>query len=444
MADQQAQLVKEALATGIFVERTEPTKGRKYYVNRRTKESVWQLTRAIVDKAKAAAAGGGAAGGGGAAAAQAAAIEEKRAVVRDERMEQTRRRAEIEAQLRASVSALERQKYELESELAGVEGPVEGEIEELEVLRRELADSRSSLITVERDVLQQRKRRHGELQDILTKVAAMQSLAESEKRHREAVEERHSSLTEEGLGLKADIGKERAALEGLRESLEASERRIIEAEGKLQRQRDLISLKEEEIGRAEAELRELCAAKARVDDDVGKMRAEIEAMAQRAAARGDSFAQQNKKAAAAVDNETNASQKLLFHLVTECETKKRTLAQLKRSGDKRDETARGAEQNARLARLIDGFTSDKGRLEALDRFLRHQLSQANGWLLDAKAECLALTEEVAVMEAADAREAEEVAQRRLRQQQRAQRGTGGGGSPARSFVTSPHRSGGLF
>ena len=368
-------VIKEALSSGLFREKKDERTGRKYFVNVRTRKSTWKITAALLQQAREA-------GGGASAATAGESAEQRRTAQRDERLEQSRKRAELEAQLRAGVSNLERQKAELESELSRLEGPVEAEVEALEVMRRELSDSKVSLMHVEKEVMQRRKDQHGTLQAIQSKIASLEAVSSNERTHRDAVELRYNQLVEEGMQLRADVQKERLAYDTLKIQVETSEGKIKQAEFDVERLGMQLVAKKGELQKVERALEDTCKEQLKVEEDVRSLEANIAEMTKHLKKR-TSYAQR-----AAEDQRRGGSQKVLFNLVSEVEEKKKVLSQLNRSGQRKDDVVRMQEQNAVLRHLIVSFNRDRKRLEHLDEFLKAELSQVHTWTLANKAEAL--------------------------------------------------------
>lgn len=387
-------LTKEAVSSGLFRERTDERSGRKYYVNVRTRKSAWKITAEILQQAQRESGGGG---GGASSAAETA--EQRRKAQRDERLEQSRKRAELEAQLRASVANLERQKSELESELARLEGPVEAEVEALERMRRELMDSRMSLMHVEKGVMQRRKDQHGLLQTIQSKIASLEAVANNERSHRDAVESRYNQLVEEGMQLSADVQKERVAYDSLKTQVEASEGKIKQIEFDVERLALQLSTKKQELQNAETNLKNACKEQLQIEEEVHALEGEINEINTNLTKRV-SFAQRSMN-----DQKNGGSQKILFGLVAEVETKKKTLAHLTRSGHRKDDVVRMQEQNTVLRHLIAVFDRDKKRLKSLDAFVKAELSQLHTWTMTNKAEALEVHAELQNLRAAVKRHA---------------------------------------
>lgn len=380
--------VEEALASGTWKERVQPGTGRKYYVHVLTKKSVWNL-EAHLKK------GGGVADDG--------VQQPSPKSVRDERHEKMRKRAEAEAQLRATIASLEAQKVELEAEVARLQGPVEAETAAVLALRQELSDAGFSLQAVEQEVMEKRRQRTAELRDIQTRVAALQSVAESERKHREAVEHRHGQLVAESLDLKADITKEQVTADALRQSVRAAELKLDEATAELARQRAEIAGKEQEVAAAERDLAAVTKRKAFVASEVERLKlqiAEVRHEIGRSSAdsgTSSSVGIKGSRTAAASKGAAADSLDLLKDLALRYETKRKALNDLVKLEEEEGDVTACHHSNNKLRRLIDDATKDRDALEKLLRILNGEVQHASTTIAEYRGRLQELREQVASM-----------------------------------------------
>jgi chromosome segregation ATPase len=331
--------IAEALASGLWREKVDAKTGRKYYVNTRTKQSVWSLI-AELDKQAA-------------VTSQTAPLTRN---LREERQEKLKKKAEQANELKISVATLEQKKVEMEAELARLRAPVEAETKQLEELRAQVNDMKFSLRVVENESSEKRKAREAELRTAQAKVEALKTQVDAEKQHKHSVEMRRMQLNAEALDLKQDLHKEQVNTEALKATLRAAERKQEEAKAELSRLDTEIAAEEELVRLAQDDLEALAKQKNEIIKKIQEATAQKNELSERVA-----LVKNNDKSRSLEQQGNN----LLNQLVVKYETKKRQLKLLSQSQDAEGEARRLEQSNGKLRTLLAAANRDKETLMAL-------------------------------------------------------------------------------
>ena len=412
------KLVADALASGEWKEKVDANRGnRKYYVNTKTKKSVWDLAKELQN-------GAGASGQEKAAKKEPVKEESHLDQLREDRLQKARKRAEAEAQINLAIANLERQKVDLETEIARLQGPLEQEAAAIALLKREVDDARGSMQTVAKDTMQRRRERNAELHEIRARVQKIETTKENELQHIAAVKERHNRLQNEASELRQDLLKEQATAENLRTAVRESQKRLDAADAELTQMKSQIGQKEQLVFEAEQEVISICKKRAETEANVEKMQQEVAVLRARLQKRQraqslfgtPSTAQPqgtaNPRAAAAGGAATHpsvngggaaaggtsiaaasasqTSTEILAVLSQRVQSKKRILQQLAKSAERELDVATIQHQNMRLSHLAGDAKRDAEALQRISAMLKHETQRTVQLTTEYKAKCLDL------------------------------------------------------
>lgn len=387
MSKTSEERIAEALASGIWKERVAPS-GKKYYVNAKTKKSVWQTQFAKELEADEASKSKDIASPSSPAAGSTVLSKE----LREERLEKARRRQEEESQLNISIAQLERQKIKLENELSILQGPIEAEAAAIEDLKKQLSDQKQSVDTVAKEVAVRRKEKLAELQAMLAKVQKMESAKENEAAHQEAMRKRHAQLVSETQELQSDLLREQATAEALKQATRAAELKLGQAneelrilQGELERKRGILRGLDADVVLASKK-------KAEADQrlaDLEKTAAELEKRVEKR--RQLTYAQKEleKKRSGASDEMS-----MLIALMNKVEQRRRQLKELKQKAEVQENVLSLQTQNAKLKQLTADAARDKEQLGHLCKMLEQQTQLGTQLLAEYKARTIDLRHEV--------------------------------------------------
>ena len=337
--------IQAALASGTWKERFDPNRKKTYYVNVKTRKSVWNLIAELNAQE--------------AQAAQQSHHQPSAKQIREDRQERLKRKAEAVAELKASVASLEQKKVEMEAEIARLKAPVEQETKQIQELRMEVGDMKFGLRVVENETSEKRKARDAELKAALSKVESLKSQVEAEKQHRNNIELRRKQLTNEALDLKTDLHKEQLNTEALKASVRAAEKKLDEAKREHDRQELDIAAEEEAVRRAEADLQALARKKNEMQQKIEKASSDKAELMERIQAAKNSNEQQRGQ------NRSN----LLQQLTQKYETKRRTLKALSQREESEEDAKMLEHSNFKLRQLISSANRDAEALQNLSQCL---------------------------------------------------------------------------
>lgn len=368
--------VAEAISTGVWKERVAPN-GKKYFVHAKTKKSVWNLAKELE-----------AASSTNAAAPSAPSFKE----VREERFEKARRRQEEESQLNNSVAQLERQKIKLENEIAILQGPVEAEAAAIEELKRQLADQKQSVDLVAKEVATRRKERLAELNAMEEKVRKLEAAKANEAVHQDSLKKRHMKLTAESQDLRADILREQATAEALRQSTRASELKLGQANEELARLQRQVDHKKEVLQKLEGDVVVASKEKAEVEERVAELQKQVSEIRQRVEKRRQlSFAQTQLEAK---KNGSAGELDILASLMEKVEQRRRTVKQLKQRAKLAEDVMSLETSTTMLKQLLLDARRDATQLEQLHRVIERQTASGAQLLAEYKAQAIQLKQEL--------------------------------------------------
>jgi chromosome segregation ATPase len=394
------KLVADALASGEWKEKVDVNRGnRKYYVNTKTKKSVWDLAKEL----------SGAAGGTQEkpVAKEKPKEESQLDHLREDRLQKARRRAEAEAQINVAISNLERQKVDLETEIARLQGPLEQEAATIAQLKREVEDARGSMQTVAKDTMQRRRERNAELQQIRARVQKIESTKENELQHLAAVKERHLRLQAEAHELRQDLLKEQSTAESLRSAVRESQLKLQGAEAELNHMKTQIQLKEQAVMEAEQEVVSICKKRAEAEAHTEQLQREMSDLRARLVKKQKAMSlfgvPSSPMLQAAGGAAATTSMEVLAVLAQRVQSKKRALHDLSKSADREFDVSALQHQNARLMHLVNDAKRDAEVLQRMAAVLSHESKRTALVMTDYKAKCLELKAKIGSLSHSNAR-----------------------------------------
>lgn len=398
------QLVADALASGEWKEKVDANRGnRKYYVNSKTKKSVWDLAKEFAANPPA-------------AAQDKAGAKDKSAndgasqldLLREDRLQKARRRAEAEAQINMAIANQERQKVDLELEIARLQGPLDQEAALVAQLKREVDDARGSMQTVAKDTMQRRREKNAELQQIRARVQKIESTKENELQHLEAVKERHARLQAEASELRQDLLKEQTTADGLRSAVRDSHVKHKAAEADLAHMKAQIQVKEQAVVEAEQEVVSICKKRAEAEANTERLQREMSDLRARLQKKQKAlslFGIQTTTAAAGLQPPAAArnsggtspavttaqtSTEVLGVLAERVQSKRRTLHNLTKSSERDLDVSAVQHQNTRLMHLVNDAKRDADVMQRMAAVLSHETKRTGQVLTEYKAKCIEL------------------------------------------------------
>jgi hypothetical protein len=369
--------VASALASGEWIEKTDP-RGKKFYVNPKTKKRVWSLEKEL----RASGAKG---------APSAARKADTPAEQRETRHARARQRAAAQQELRLQIGQLEQQRIDLEGEVARLQAPVDAEAAHIAELRRQITDRSFSLRVVETEVVEKRQARDVELRAVLNKIKSLQLAVDSDASYKDSVEARHRQLVAEAMDLTADLGKEEAAAETLRQSAATAERRLEEVQHELEVQRGDIARREEQVAAVELQLERT----ARKRNDV--LRATEEAVAERDQLRAKLAKTSRATTATAARASTAVS---VDKLAEEYRKKLQVLDSLSAVEAKQDDSMVLEQSTTRVRALVAAAERDAAVLADLRKLLEAEILRVTELVVSCRAECRQTAKRVQAVESA--------------------------------------------
>ncbi|RNF25871.1 uncharacterized protein Tco025E_01876 [Trypanosoma conorhini] len=369
----QDEAVRAALESGAWREKKDPKSGRTYYVNARTRVSVWNLARELSKPQQRQPSAG------------EAALSNQRNLQKlaAERQAQARQWQAEEEALVQRVTELEREKAQLESEVTILQGPTEAEAAALQEEQSRLQDAKQSLEVVVSEELRKRREATAELQRLQARLAARREERREELVVLESLRKRLEHLREEHAEALADLRREEAAEESLQDGLQREERQLEDALREEARLKEFLKLRENEVDRMKAALKAVCQRRAALQQQHQQLADEVAQGAVGAAAED------------AAGGPPGFSPRLLSRLQRGVAARKTQLQHLRRQQRLGSEAGWMEAETAELRRVTALTERDVRRLAEFSRELSEQLRAVAPVLEAVKREVQQLGEEEA-------------------------------------------------